>query len=214
MVSLWAFPCASGWCCCWSKDHTVCVLGHCYARLFCDPMDWGLQGSSVFGTSQARILEWLPFRTPGNLPDQRSNPCLCVSCIGRQILYHYTTWKTPRTILWGEELPTLVYYIPYLLACLKLVSIKAIGTRIKHSFSSIVLNLEFTFLCFYWIIIDLQCCVSLRYTTKWVTFWYQRKGTSIFSQGLKVSGYICFKKTLSCLVSQLKCFIFISSFRL
>ena len=138
----------------------------------------------------------------------------CVSCIGRQILYHYTTWKTPRTILWGKELPTLVYYIPYLLACLKLVSIKAIGTHIKHSFSLTVLSLEFTFLCFYWIIIDLQCCVSLRYTTKWVTFWYQRKGTSIFSQGLKVSGYIRFKKTLFCLVSQLKCFIFISSFRL
>ena len=56
----------------------------------------------------------------------------CVSCIGRRILYHYTTWKTPRTILWGEKLPTHVSYIPYLLACLKLVSIKAICTLKKH----------------------------------------------------------------------------------
>ena len=34
--------------------------------------------------------------------------------------------------IWGGKLPTLVYYILYLLACLKLVSVKAICTLIKH----------------------------------------------------------------------------------
>ena len=26
---------------------------------FCDPMDWSLQGSSVHGIFQARVLEWV-----------------------------------------------------------------------------------------------------------------------------------------------------------
>ena len=53
----------------------------CAGSLSCPTILWphGLRPArllSVFGTSQARILEWLPFRKPGNLPDQRSNPCL------------------------------------------------------------------------------------------------------------------------------------------
>jgi len=36
----------------------------------CNPMDCSLQSSSVHGIFQARILEWLPFPSPGDL----SNP--------------------------------------------------------------------------------------------------------------------------------------------
>ena len=36
----------------------------------CDPMDCSPPGSYVHGISQARILEWLPFLSPGDL----SNP--------------------------------------------------------------------------------------------------------------------------------------------
>ena len=35
----------------------------------CDPMDCSPQGSSVHGISEARILEWLAYCTPGDLPD-------------------------------------------------------------------------------------------------------------------------------------------------
>ena len=36
----------------------------------------------------------LPFPTPGNLPDPRDETCIsCISCIGRQILYHYAMWE-------------------------------------------------------------------------------------------------------------------------
>jgi len=35
-------------------------------------MDCNLPGSLVHGISQARILEWLPFPSPGNLPDPGS----------------------------------------------------------------------------------------------------------------------------------------------
>ena len=36
----------------------------------CDPTDCSLPGSSVHGISQARILEWVPFSSPGDLPTQ------------------------------------------------------------------------------------------------------------------------------------------------
>ena len=35
----------------------------------CEPMDNSLPDSSVLGIFQARILEWLPFSPPGDLPD-------------------------------------------------------------------------------------------------------------------------------------------------
>ena len=35
----------------------------------CDPIDCSPPGSSVHGIPQARILEWLPFLSPGDLPD-------------------------------------------------------------------------------------------------------------------------------------------------
>ena len=37
-------------------------------------MDCGLPGSSVHGILQARILEWLPFPLPGDLPDPGIKP--------------------------------------------------------------------------------------------------------------------------------------------
>ena len=34
----------------------------------CDPRDYSLSGSSVHRIPQARILKWLPFPSPGDLP--------------------------------------------------------------------------------------------------------------------------------------------------
>ena len=44
------------------------------------------QAPLFMGVSQARMLEWLPFPPPGDLPNQGLNPCFSVSCIGRWIL--------------------------------------------------------------------------------------------------------------------------------
>ena len=35
----------------------------------CDPMDYSLPGSSGHGISQARILEWVAFPSPEDLPN-------------------------------------------------------------------------------------------------------------------------------------------------
>ena len=64
----------------------VCV---CAQLLSCDPMDCSAPGSSLHGISQARILEWIfiPFSS-GSSPSKYQTHISCVSCIGRQILYH------------------------------------------------------------------------------------------------------------------------------
>ena len=45
----------------------------------CDPVDCSPPGSSVHGILQARILEWLPFPSPGDLPDPGIKPLFLAS---------------------------------------------------------------------------------------------------------------------------------------
>ena len=63
-------------------------------------MDHSLSGSSVHGILHAKILKWvamLPCR--GIFPTQGSEPCLYVSCIGRQVLYHHcATREAPNLV--------------------------------------------------------------------------------------------------------------------
>ena len=51
----------------------VCVQPLSHLMTLCDPVDFNPLGSSVHGIFQARILEWVPFPLPGNLPDRGSN---------------------------------------------------------------------------------------------------------------------------------------------
>ena len=71
----------------------VCVLTH--VRLFTTPMDYSPPGSSVHGIIQARILEWVVISYSRGSSWPRDWTCVCcISCIGRQILYHCTNWET------------------------------------------------------------------------------------------------------------------------
>ena len=54
--------------------------------LDCNPL-----GSSVHGISQAKILEWVAVSYSKGSFWLRDHAC--VSCIGRQILYHWTIWE-------------------------------------------------------------------------------------------------------------------------
>ena len=45
----------------------------------CDYMDCSLPGSSAHGIFQTRILEWLLFPSPGDLPDLEIKPMSLVS---------------------------------------------------------------------------------------------------------------------------------------
>ena len=57
----------------------------------CDPMDCSPPGSSVCGIFQARILEWVAISSSRASSVPRD--WAYISCIGRQILYHWVTWK-------------------------------------------------------------------------------------------------------------------------
>ena len=51
----------------------ACV-SHSVVSDSCNPMDCSPPGSSVHGILQARILEWVAFPSPGDLPDPGIEP--------------------------------------------------------------------------------------------------------------------------------------------
>ena len=60
-----------------------------------DPMDCSPPGSSVHGISQARILHWVAISSSRGSYRPRDRTLVSyVSCIGRQILYHWATWES------------------------------------------------------------------------------------------------------------------------
>ena len=57
-----------------------CVCSVAQSRLtLCDPMDRSPPGSSDHGAFWARILEWVPFPPPGDLPSPRIKPASLAS---------------------------------------------------------------------------------------------------------------------------------------
>ena len=70
------------------------VFGEVGAQLcptLCNPMDCSLPVSSVHGIFQARRLEWVAISSSRGSTWPRDQTC--VSCIGRQILFHWATWE-------------------------------------------------------------------------------------------------------------------------
>ena len=59
----------------------------------CDPMDCSPPGSSVYGISQARMLEWvvIPFSRGSSWPKDQT----CISCIDKWILYCWAIMEAP-----------------------------------------------------------------------------------------------------------------------
>ena len=72
----------------WSYLMHACMLNRVQLH-FATP--WSPPGSSVRGSFQARILEWLAisYFSRYSRPKDRTS----VSCTGRRILYHSTTWE-------------------------------------------------------------------------------------------------------------------------
>ena len=60
-------------------------------------MDCSLPGSSVHGILWARILEWVAMLSSrGSSWPRHQTHVFCISCIGRQVLFCYATWKAQR----------------------------------------------------------------------------------------------------------------------
>ena len=75
----------------------VCVYECAYSVAFDSLLSHvlcSLPGSSVHGISQARILEWVAISFSRGSSWPRDGTCISyISCIGRQIRYHCTTWE-------------------------------------------------------------------------------------------------------------------------
>ena len=84
---------------------------------FCDPTDCSSPGSSVHGSFQARILEWVAtsYSRGSSPPRDRTR----VSCIGKWILQLYTSWEARKKAVSGKSpLPVnqglyLTFTFPY-----------------------------------------------------------------------------------------------------
>ena len=68
-----------------------CVLSHFSRVRLCDPVNCSLPGSSVLGILQAGILKWVAISSSRGSSRPRNRAC--ISCIGRWILNHWTTWE-------------------------------------------------------------------------------------------------------------------------
>ena len=69
-------------------------------------LHWSPPGSSVYGISQARILEWVAISYSKGSFWPRDRICISrVSCIARWILYLYTTWEALCSLYWCSDLP-------------------------------------------------------------------------------------------------------------
>ena len=77
----------------------------CVCAQLCLTLLWPLwtgtpPGSSVHGIFQARILEWVAISySRGCSQPWDQTRVSCVSCIGRQILYHWATWEALVRVL-------------------------------------------------------------------------------------------------------------------
>ena len=77
----------------------VCVcMCNLQCPTICDSMDSSPEGSSVHGILQARILEWVTMTFSRGSSRPRDSRFSHVFCIGRQILYHWTTREASTAI--------------------------------------------------------------------------------------------------------------------
>ena len=88
---------------------TLLLLSHCHVRLFCDPKNCSPPGSSVQGTSQARILEWVAtsFSRRSSWPRDQTH----IFCISRQNWFYVldTSHKLPSCFIGGQRCQWLTY---------------------------------------------------------------------------------------------------------
>ena len=87
------------------RENNVCLIGCACMHVWscptlCNPMDYSPPGSSVHGIFQARILEQVAVSYSGGSCWPKDQNCISgISCIGRQILYHWATREVLGSII-------------------------------------------------------------------------------------------------------------------
>ena len=79
--------------------HLVCVFSCSLVSSSLDHMNCSLPGSSLHGLFQARTLEWVSTSNFRGSSQPRGWTCVsCISCVGRQTLYHWATGKACHVV--------------------------------------------------------------------------------------------------------------------
>ena len=80
----------------------------------CDSMDYRPPGSSVYGILPARILDWLPFPSPGHLPHPEIELMFPASQADSLPLSHQGqfTLSMPQDCSWGFSSGSVVKNLP------------------------------------------------------------------------------------------------------
>ena len=81
----------------WEASAVLCLeySAQLYLTL-CHTIDYSPPVSSVHGIFQTRTLKWVAITSSRGSSWLRDWSCVsCVSCIGRQALYHWATWEAP-----------------------------------------------------------------------------------------------------------------------
>ena len=130
-------------------------------------MDCNLPGSSVHGISQARILEWVAISVlkRSSWPRDWTH----VSCIGRRILYHWTTrwvqgWYYSSLSVWQNS-PVKpsgpgVFFLGRDSRALINTSFFLCGQRGRKSLAQLLYLLIFQCVYFCWNVVDSQCLLT------------------------------------------------------
>ena len=110
-------------------------------------MDYSPRGSPIHGISQARILEWVAISFYGGTSWTRNQTC--ISCIGRQILYHRAIRKPTlnNELFSSVQLLSCVqlFMTPWTIACQTSQSITNFWSLLKlMSIQSVMSSNQFT----------------------------------------------------------------------
>ena len=87
----------------------------------------GLPGSSIHGIFRARIPEWVA--VSHSRGSSRPRDWTCISCCGRQILYHCTTWKALQDTYVKTQTSTLAFIIHLLSTKLQTLYFTSLSTN-------------------------------------------------------------------------------------
>ena len=109
---------------------------------FLDPMDCSLPGSSAHGISQARILEWVPFPTSGDLPDPGIKPA---SPVSPDMAYGFFTTVPPgKSTEWisrWKRIPAAWVCLETCLRRMPSLSGRVVGSLPPESYRGIILRI-------------------------------------------------------------------------
>ena len=120
-VKVWYYMSMKGIPSSWAlRNEWLCLYSVAQSHLtLCDPKNCSPPGSNVHGISQARILEWvtITYSRRTSWPRDRTQVS-CISCIGRQILYHWCQLFAIYISLMKCLLRSLAYFLFIYFCCM------------------------------------------------------------------------------------------------